>query len=204
MARDDWYQNSGWDETVAARFEDKLRRSRNKQHYLRVQATTLAASRPEVALDLLERYFSLGDSLDAAFAYQARADAYLALDRVDDAIVAYEATMRQEAVRPTVQTWVSVDFPFLVAVRNLTPYFARALEVLSSRKKSLVFPVTRFKSHAAAALILAAQGEARSAHIEAEAALRAANEKHSEFERHPKLGLVPQAYSDVIMRLKSL
>ena len=204
MARDDWYQNAGWDAAVAARFEDKLRRSRNKQHYLRVQATTLATSHPEVALDLLERYFSLGDSLDAALAYQGRADAYLALGRTDDAIVAYEAAMRQEAARPTVRTWASIEFPYLVAVRDLTAYFARALEVLSMRNQGLVFPVIRFKAHAAAALILAARGEATSAHIEAEAALRAANEERSEFERHPKLGLVSEAYSDVIMRLKSL
>lgn len=204
MARDDWYENAGWDAAAAARFEDKLRRSRNKQHYLRVQATTLATSHPEVALDLLERYFSLGDSLDAALAYQGRADAYLALGRTDDAIVAYEAAMRREAARPTVRTWASIEFPYLVAVRDLTVYFARALEVLSMRKQGLVFRVIRFKAHAAAALILAARGEATSAHIEAEAALRAANEERSEFERHPKLGLVSEAYSDVIMRLKSI
>jgi hypothetical protein len=204
VARDDWYRNSSWGEAIAARFEDRLLRSRNKHQYLRIQATTLVASHPEVALDLLERYFSLGDSLDMALAYQARADAYLALNRIDDAIVAYEATMRQEAVRPTVQTWASVDFPYLVAVRNLTPYFARALEILSSRKKALVFPVIRFKAHAAKALILAAQGDATNAHIEAQAAIRAASEERSEFERHPNLGLVSKAHSDVITHLKSL
>jgi tetratricopeptide (TPR) repeat protein len=204
VARDDWCRNSSWGEAVAARFEDKLRRSRNKHQYLRIQAASLVVSHPEVALALLERYFSLGDSLDTALAYQVRADAYLALNRIDDAIVAYEAAIRQEAVRPTVQTWASVDFPYLVAVRNLTPHFARALEILSSCKQALVFPVIRFKAHAAVALILAAQGEATRARIEARAALRAANEERAEFERHPNLGLVSKAHSDAITRLKSL
>jgi tetratricopeptide (TPR) repeat protein len=201
MARDDWYRNANWNEEIAMRFEEKLRRSRNKNQYLRIQALTIAAEYPQVALDLLDRYFLLDESHDRALAHQTRAEAYLALGRIEDAIVAYEATLRQEAAKPNVGTWVSVEFPYLVAVRGLTPYFQRALEILASRTSALVFPVIRFKFHAARALILAAQGDVIQARLDAKTALNAAAEKRSEFERHPTLGLVSDTDEDVVRRL---
>jgi tetratricopeptide (TPR) repeat protein len=205
MARDHWYRNASWNDEIAAHFEEKLRRSRNnKNQYLRIQALTLIPKYPQVALGLLDRYFSLDESHDRALAYQARAEAYLSLGRIDDAIVAYEATLRHEAAKPNVGTWVSVEYPYLVAVRGLAPYFQRALEILSSRSSELVFPVIRFKFHAARALILAAQGDATRAQPEAKLALDAAAEKRSEFERHPTLGLVPTAEADAVRRLKEL
>ncbi len=204
MARDDWYRNANWNDEIATHFEEKLRRSRNKDQYLRIQALTLIPKYPQVALDLLDRYFSLDESHDRALAYQARAEAYLALGRIENAMVAYEATLRQEAAKPNVRTWVSVEYPYLVAVRGLTPYFQRALEILASRSSELVFPIIRFKFHAARALILAAQGDAARAQPEAKLALDAAAEKRSEFERHPTLGLVSNADADAVRRLKEL
>jgi tetratricopeptide (TPR) repeat protein len=204
MARDDWYRNANWNDEIATHFEEKLRRSRNKNQYLRIQALTLIPKYPQVALDLLDRYFSLDESHDRALAYQSRAEAYLALGRIEDAIVAYEATLRQEAAKPNVRTWVSVEYPYLVAVRGLTPYFQRALEILASRSSGLVFPVIRFKFHAARALMLAAQGDATRAQPEAKLALDAAAEKRSEFERHPTLGLVSNTDADAVRRLKGL
>jgi tetratricopeptide (TPR) repeat protein len=204
MARDDWYRNANWDDEIATHFEEKLRRSRNKNQYLRIQALTLIPNYPQVALGMLDRYFSLDESHDRALAYQARAEAYLALDRIEDAIVAYEASLRQEAAKPNVGTWVSVEYPYLVAVRGLTSYFQRALEILASRSSGLVFPVIRFKFHAARALILAAQGDATRAQPEAKLALDAAAEKRSEFTGHPTVGLVSNADEDAVRRLKEL
>ena len=80
------------------------------------------------------------------------------------------------------RTWVSVEYPYLVAVSGLTPHFRRALEILASRSSGLAFPVKRFKFHAARALMLAAQGDASRAQCEVKLALDAAAEKRSEFD----------------------
>jgi hypothetical protein len=82
----DWFRNTTWNEAVASTFNDKLRRARRKEQYLRIQACTLAPSHPEAALQLLDRYFALKDDFDHAQAYVDRATAFLALDRTNDAI----------------------------------------------------------------------------------------------------------------------
>ena len=63
---DDWFRNTTWNDDVARRFEEKLRRARRKEQYLRIQACTLATTYPHVALDLLERYFALSDDFGHA------------------------------------------------------------------------------------------------------------------------------------------
>ena len=73
-----------------------------------VQIVTSTASRPatvagpSLTLDLLDRYFSLDESHDRALAYKGRAEAYLTLGRLEEAIVAFEATLKPEAMRPNV------------------------------------------------------------------------------------------------------
>jgi tetratricopeptide (TPR) repeat protein len=181
-----------------------MRCARNKNQYLRIQALTLIPKYPQVALRLLDRYLLLDESHDRALAYEARAEAYLSLGCIDDAIVAYEATLRQEAAKPNVRTWVSVEYPYLVAVRGLTSHFQRALEILASRSSGLVFPVIRFKFHAARALMLAALGDASRAQSEAKLALDAAAEKRSEFDRLPTLWLVSNTDPDAVRRLEEL
>ena len=73
-------------------FDEKLRRARRKEQYLRIQACTLARSHPEVALKLLDRYFELQDDFDHAQAHVDRATALLALGRVGEALAAYEGS----------------------------------------------------------------------------------------------------------------
>ena len=54
----DWYRNTIWTPDVAQRFEEKLRRARSKDQYLRIQALCLVKSNPDVALSLIERFFA--------------------------------------------------------------------------------------------------------------------------------------------------
>src|SRR5687767_8082388 len=78
----DWFRNATWNPSIERAFDDKLRRARRKEQYLRIQACTLGRSHPDVALKLLERYFSLPNDFDHAQAHVDRATAYLALGRV--------------------------------------------------------------------------------------------------------------------------
>lgn len=75
----EWFRNARWNESVERSFNEKLRRARRKEQYLRIQASTLACSHPEVALRLLDRYFELPDDFDHAQAHVDRATALLAL-----------------------------------------------------------------------------------------------------------------------------
>ena len=93
----DWFRNTTWNESVERAFDERLRRAKRKEQYLRIQACTLARSYPEVALKLLDRYFELPDDFDHAQAHVDRATALLSMDRVEDAIASYEAALAREA-----------------------------------------------------------------------------------------------------------
>ncbi len=125
----DWFRNIIWNESVERAFDEKLRRAKRKEQYLRIQACTLARSHPEVALKLLDRYFELPDDFDHAQAHVDRATALVALGRVNDAIAAYEAALGREAAFPNLQTEAYLELPFLIATRGIREQYDRALEL---------------------------------------------------------------------------
>src|SRR5690606_19549407 len=156
------FRNPTWNVAVAPVFEEKLRRARRKGQYLRIQASMLAVSHPQVALDLLDRYFALPDQLDQAQAHVDRARALLALERTDDAIESYEAALAREAAFPNLQTQASLDLPFLIATRGIKSRYEQAVELLEAHENRLMFPVDRFRWHAAHCLMAADTGVAKS------------------------------------------
>lgn len=149
----DWFRNSTWDAVLEEAFEEKLRRARRKEQYLRIQACTLARSHPEVALKLLALYFELHDDFDHAQAHVDRATALLTLGRIEEALAAYEAALAREAVFPNLKTQAHLDLPYTVATHGVREQYRRALEVLSLNESRLMFPVDHFRWHVAHALI---------------------------------------------------
>src|SRR5260221_5002195 len=119
MARDDWFRNTDWNRDVESAFLRKLGRAKHKAQYLRVQASILAESHPEIALRLLDQYFALGDHFDRALAHVHRATALLSLSELERAIEEYEAALAVEASRPNVGTRASFDLPLLIAERRV-------------------------------------------------------------------------------------
>lgn len=200
---DNWFRNTTWNDSIAKTFEAKLGKARRKEQYLRIQACTLARSHPLVALELLERYFALPDDFDHAQAHVDRGTALLALDRLDDAIEAYEAALAREAAFPKLQTQAYLNLPYLVATRRIRERFGRALELLEKHKARLTFPVDRFRWHACHALISAAEGDSHAAMVHARHALVEAERDHSGFRYHSTVGLVTDEYKDVLGELQS-
>src|SRR5712691_2136419 len=134
MSAEDWYRNSKWNCEIASRFEEKLRRARRKEQYLRIQASMISKKHPEVALTLLDRYFELPDDFDHAQAHVDRASAYLSMGRVEEAVASYEAALRREAEFPRLLTMACVDLPFLIATRKVSQRYGQALALLDQFK----------------------------------------------------------------------
>jgi len=200
----DWFRNPTWNASIERVFEDKLRRARQKEQYLRIQACTLAHSHPDVALRLLDRYFALPNDFDHSQAFVDRATAYLALHRVADALAAYEDALTRESVFPNLKTEAYIAFPYLVATRGIREQYRRALELLLQHQSRLTFPVDHFRWHTARALIAAAANDAETANVHSRQALEAAGREHSGFRYHPSVGLVTEQYDAIVKQLERL
>jgi hypothetical protein len=202
----DWFRNATWNEAVEQTFNEKLHRARRKEQYLRIQACTLARSHPEVALQLLDRYFALKDDFDHAQAHVDRATALLALDRVNEAIESYNAALAREAEFPNLQTQAYLDLPYLVATRGIREKYGYAMQLLEKYKPRLAspvaFPVDHFRWNAAYALIAADTHDAVGAKAHAQSALEAAALDHSGFRYHPTVGLVTKQYDTLVQKLR--
>jgi tetratricopeptide (TPR) repeat protein len=152
MATDDWFRNKDWSPALESRFFEKLRRARQKAQYLRIQASYLERSHPEVALALLEQYFALGEDFDLASAFVVQATAYLSLGNVGQAVKSYESAIMRENEFPNLRTSAWLDLPTLVAARRIESRYSAALDLLVQHKSEVMFPVDEFKYFAAHAL----------------------------------------------------
>jgi tetratricopeptide (TPR) repeat protein len=194
MAARDWFRNEDWNSTIEEEFFKKLRRSRGKAQHLCIQAGHLADTHPEAALMLVQQYLARKDEefyeghLSRALHNQGRA--FLALNRVDEAVQSFQQALEQERKYPLMITTAWSDFCLLVATQGLQGHFEEALKVLAERRSQLVFPLDRFQWLAAHALIRAAQGDREAAKEHAIQALNVAQAEHSGFRYHPRIGLV--------------
>ena len=202
--REDWYRSAEWNDAIEAAFRARLKRARRKEQYLRIQASYLSKRYPDIALRLLDEYFSMPDKFDNAVAHQQRAEALLLLGRRDEALEAYEAALRRETEFPQLRSHTYLDYPYLVAVDRIKMLYERVLEILDARKGELMFPVDHFMWHAARALIFSDQGSQSEAREEALAAIIVADVEHSGFRYHPAIGLVGDRYKETLKRLKGL
>jgi tetratricopeptide (TPR) repeat protein len=204
VAHADWFRNAEWNSDIEAAFFAKLKRARGKSQYLRVQACTLAATHPRIALRLLDQYFALGDNFDAAQAHVDRATAFLSVGQVEDALTSYETALSVEAKRPNYQTQASLDLPFVIACQGIVARYEQALHLLDRHQSRLSFPVEYFRWHTSRALISGAVGVTAEAKAQARLALAAAEKDHSGFRYHPSVGLVGDNYQQIRQRLAAL
>ncbi len=191
MSATDWFRNETWNDATEARFFDKLRRVKDKQQPLRIQASYLSKRHPKTALDLLERYFAFGNHFDLAQAFVDQAEAYLTLGDLDNAVASLKKALQREREFPNVLTQAWSRYALLVAEKRLAHHYDDALNVLRERPlSSSSFPVDGFRWNAACALIADAQRLRKNAVEFAARALRFAEMTTSGFPRHPNVGLV--------------
>ncbi len=203
-ARDEWFRNVRWDAAIAARFDERLSRARDKAQPLRIQATLLAEDRPDIALQLLDRYFAFGDHFDSAAAHVTRAHIHRKAGDVNRALTELEAALDDEERKPNYRTSAWIDYAMLVAEAGISPRYERALDLLQRAPDRATFPVERFRAHGARALILAALGHTDAAADAAIMALAAAEEKRSPFHNHRLLGLVTERGGSFEKRVAAL
>lgn len=207
MSSDDWYRNKCWDSAIDAAFRAKLARARtSRPQYLRIQASYLVKSFPEIALKLIEEYFDTGDRFDVPNAFCAGADAHLTLGATAEALVAYKQALNWEEAHPNHISTARIDFPRLVAASRISSEYDYALHVLTTRFSPMdhQFPVTRYLWNGSRALIAYEQGEATEACDFAQRAMSAAMETESPFRYHRTAGLVRDESDDFGHRIKRL
>jgi len=197
-----WFRNTTWDDSVQREFDEKLRRARKRDQCLRIQATTLARTHPEVALRLLERYFAMPEAADRAQAHVDRATALLALGCMDDAIASYEAALAREARFPNPLTDAYLALPYLIATRGIRERYGQALQLLEAHESRLTLPVDRFRWHAVRALVAADSSQLEIATRHAVRALAEVAHGRSPFRHHSSLGLVTKEHDPVISKLR--
>lgn len=185
-------------------FDARLARKRRKGQYLRIQASVLARSQPEVAHALLDRYFELPSDYDRAQAFVDRAVAYLSQGRTDEAIAAYLAALEREAEFPNVLTDAYLDLPLLIAWHALGDQFSLARELLRANESRLLLPVDHFRWHAAHALLAKGEGSMPAARSHAAAALQEAVKTESGLEDHPHIGLVGEPFAQAVAAMRKM
>ncbi|HWU49554.1 MAG TPA: hypothetical protein VN042_06735, partial [Asticcacaulis sp.] len=204
MGREDWFRNATWSADIETAFFAKLNRARSqKSQYLVIQALTLAKTRPDICLKLIDLYFAQGEDVNNDFdhvrALDARRQAYEATGDIPRALDAIKAVLKQEQLKPRHIVGADVQFPYFVASHNLTAEYSLAKTLLDNRAEdSIIFPVIKFKIYAAYALMaddLKLYTDARS---HAGEALRWAHMSSSGLRYHPTVGLVTDAYQPMI------
>ena len=207
MSREDWYRSEDWNPEIESAFRSKLSRSRSgRPQYLRIQASCLADSHPQIALKLIDEYFETGDKFDVPNAHCTRADAFVSIGKIDEALAAYGDALNWEKSHPHHISVARIEFPKLVAECGRKDLYGVALGVLSERFQAHdhKFHDVRYIWNGANALIAYDLGYKTDAREFAERALRAARETRPPFRSHPTVGLVGQTDDDFGQRIKRI
>jgi hypothetical protein len=206
MADSDWFRNKDWSAAIEQEFFAKLGRSRTQRdQYLVIQALTLAPTHANVALRLIDLYFSTKKSnFEDVRALSARATAYRSMKDLTQVFVAMKEILAIERERPQQKTTTYVDYPYLVASAGIESEYSGALEVLQERVGDLMFPIDVFKWRAAYSIIAFAQHNIEVAKHHAGVALDAAQIKKSGFRFHQSLGLVGNEYKTTVSNLRKI
>lgn len=203
MAAEDWYRNREWNFEIEAKFREKLRRARQKDQYLRIQASYIQANYPDAAMALLTDFFALGENSESAQAYYQVAEIELGFENTPAALSALSHALAIERKGGCHKTDAWVCYVLLILEHRLDQNYNEALQLLDEQN-FLIFPYHRFVWNAARALIFERQGALPEARESARNALQASEQAESGFRYHPKIGLVGNKYPELRLELQKL
>ncbi len=199
MTAIEWYRNTKWNSEIEKVFFEKLNRARSQRdQYLVIQASSLVKNQPEVALQLVDYYFeSRNDKFDDMRALLTRAEALLELEKIGEAMAAFQAVLSREEEFSNHISDTYVRYPYIVATREIKSEYENALNVLKKYKDRLAFPLDYFMWYSSRALIENDEESAKNA-------LEVAEVKKSGFRFHQNVGLVGKEHAKTIKKLHKI
>jgi hypothetical protein len=212
MADSDWYRQESWNHEVASNFEMRLSRARGQRgEYLRIQALTLVetsrAENASPAIELARRHLEhVPEGISSAQMHAVIARAYVTLNDMDAAIVAYRDAVRLEHLRPSVRGCHYLEFAWFIATNTISNLYDEALDAIENNKaeQDLVFPANQYRYFASLALIAADTDDMPTARHMATDALKAASVETGPFWRLPALGILKSKKDFHRQRLQQL
>jgi hypothetical protein len=212
MADLDWYRQESWNQEAASNFEMRLSRARGQRgEYLRIQALTLVdtsrAENASPAIELAKRHLEHApEGISAAQMHAVIARAYVTLNDVDAAIVAYRDAVRLEHSRPNVRGYYYLEFSWFIATNSISSLYDEALDAIENNKaeQDLIFPANQYRYFASLALIAAESDDMSTARRMATNALKATSVEAGPFWRLPALGIVKSKKDFHRQRLEQL
>lgn len=198
MAKAQWFRRTTWDGDDQREFYARLRRSRSSFHkaqYLRIQALHLErdAEPPllDAALQLLSQLLAEYPHASVmASAFHQRASCLRRLGQHDRSLDAIQSAIEAEHLYPHTRTTAYLDYAELVLHQNRRDLYEAALQHLGQRSDTEPFPMLRYRSRVAMAMLYERLGRTSEARDAAKSALAAAAATESPFRYHRKLGLV--------------
>ncbi len=201
----DWYRNEEWNDNIEKAFFDRLNRSRGQFHkaqYLRIQAVCLEKEEPEVALRLLDLIISeYPEPSELALVYFQKAECYVSLSMLDNAVYWYRKSLDQESVYKNVKTDCYLNYSVFAVTFELEELYQEVKKILLSNTERLKFPVDRYRYHMSLSIIEWEQGDCLKAKEHAGLALDAISNEYSGFRYHSKVGLVGNPDNRIVNKL---
>ena len=200
MAAEDWYRNREWNDQIETAFLTKLRRARDKSQYLRIQASYLQSTNPEVALHLLDDFFKLPANPEIAQAHLQVAEIQLALGNLKSALTSLRSALEAERLGNCHKTDAWVLFAELTLEHEIEPQYDEVLKLLREQQ-FVILPYQHFIRHAATAIISEKRGLFEAAKANAQQAIQVAKQDNSGLRSHPDVGLVDGEYPEIMQNL---
>lgn len=165
MSAEDWYRNKSWNKDIEEAFFNKLSRSRSqKPQYLKVQASCLVDSHPEVVVKL-SKFFreNCPDDFWEQELCLYESKALRNLEENDLAISKAKESLDWREKKPNIQTHIPYWFAELVLKLGASKEYKNSLAALENFHQESPFPLTQFHFFGYSAILLSRLGNTDSA-----------------------------------------
>lgn len=205
----DWFRKVTWTDEDAEDFFTRLKRARSssRSQYLYIQASYLQGTGEsgliKVAMSLLElRFREYPDVFDNSSSYRVEAECLLNFGRIDDAITSFRNSVIAQREKGAAHTTAPIEFGWVVVENQRRELYPEILTLLDEfGDDHSMFLNSRYDMLAIGSFIHQELGDHETARDFAREAIEVSKLKRSEFQKHPKLGLVKTTDTPVHRRL---